>query len=149
MNGEVTYRSMTAEDTRVIPEIEKVCGLHPWTEEGYIYEGANPLARYLVAEAGGRMIGFAGIWCVVDEAQLMKIGVLPECQGQGVGHALMDQLITLSQREGCISMTLEVRVNNEKALSFYGGLGFYVTGRREKYYDDGTDAFLMQKDYEA
>jgi ribosomal-protein-alanine N-acetyltransferase len=89
------------------------------------------------------MVGFAGEWCVVDEAQIMKIAVLPDWQQRGLGRRLMKAMMDHALLNGCTEMTLEVKQKNHQALKLYRHLGFEMIGKREQYYPDGSNAYLM------
>jgi ribosomal-protein-alanine N-acetyltransferase len=126
-------------------EIERLSFSAPWPAYAFEQElASNRLARYLVARAGERMVGFAGLWLMADEAHITTFAVHPEWRRQGVGHRLMVRLLELSLEIGAQRMTLEVRVSNEAAQALYRRFGFVVVGRRVRYYtDDGEDALVM------
>ena len=48
-------------------------------------------------------------------------------------------------RQGDFIAMLEVKASNQGALSLYSKLGFDEVGRRPRYYSDGEDALLLQK----
>lgn len=90
------------------------------------------------------IIGFAGMWRVLDEAHVTTIGVLPEYQGRGLGELLFLELIDEAMRRQCTWLTLEVRVTNHTAQALYRKYGFSIQGRRPRYYSDNNeDAFIM------
>jgi len=102
------------------------------------------MARYLVARAVERVVGFGGIWLMVDEAHITTFGVHPEWRRRGVGRQLLLALAQLSVEMRAARMTLEVRAGNQAAQELYRRFGFIVAGRRARYYtDDGEDALVM------
>ena len=104
----------------------------------------NRLARYVVARAGERVVGFAGIWLMVDEAHITTFGVHPDWRRQGIGRQLLLNLVDLGDALRARRLTLEVRVSNDAAQALYRSFGFDVVGRRPHYYtDDGEDALVM------
>ncbi|MDD2414568.1 MAG: ribosomal protein S18-alanine N-acetyltransferase [Eubacteriaceae bacterium] len=141
----VVLRKMKISDLYTIEKIESLCQLGTWTMDSYLHEIRNPIARYIVAERDDQILGFAGAWCVVDEVQIMKVGVLPNYQGSGLGTMLMRALDHIAMDEQCKQMTLEVKENNTKALNLYKKMGFFVSGHRSHYYPDGMGADLMTK----
>lgn len=151
MNGDaiirddVTIRRMTVEDIPDVMTIDRTAGLVPWSDDAFERELNNMLARYVVIEDGGDIVAFAGEWLVVDEAQIMKVAVTPDLQHTGYGKMLMAALTGLATREGCQTMTLEVKKQNAAALGLYRGFGFEITGERADYYPDGSDAYLMTR----
>ena len=93
------------------------------------------------------IIGFAGIWLMVDEAHLVTIAVAPGQRGKGLGELLLVTMIDLACILGATVMTLEVRVSNHVAQSLYRKYGFKNEGVRRRYYsDNGEDALIMTTD---
>jgi ribosomal-protein-alanine N-acetyltransferase len=91
-----------------------------------------------------RVVGYAGLWLMVNEAHITTIAVAPEYQGHGVGELLLLALIDRSIQLGALVVTLEVRVTNEVAQSLYRKYTFRETGLRKRYYsDNGEDAKIM------
>ena len=82
----------------------------------------------------GRAVGFLLSSFVLDEAQLLLIGVSPDWQGVGVGGQLLKELISRSQDQGQKLIYLEVRSGNERAIRLYRSLGFIDIGVRRDYY---------------
>ena len=90
------------------------------------------------------MVGFAGLWLMVDEGHITTFGVHPDWRRQGVGARLMLRLLDIALELGALRMTLEVRVGNQAAQELYRRFGFAIAGTRVRYYtDDGEDAFVM------
>ena len=90
------------------------------------------------------IIGFAGMWILLDEAHVTTIGVAPEYRGRGLGELLLLDLFQEAMRRGAEWVTLEVRVSNDSAQSLYSKYGFTRQGIRRRYYsDNGEDAYIM------
>lgn len=90
------------------------------------------------------IIGFAGMWHVLDEAHVTTIGVVPEYQGKGLGELLFLSLVDEAMRRGATWLTLEVRVSNYSAQQLYRKYGFTIQGKRQRYYtDNNEDAYIM------
>jgi [ribosomal protein S18]-alanine N-acetyltransferase len=101
---------------------------------------------YNEPEAASRLplIGYAGLWLMVDEAHVTTIGVNPEYRGQGVGELLFLGLVDIAREMKAERMTLEVRVSNASAQALYRKYGLEVAGMRKRYYsDNGEDAYIM------
>jgi [ribosomal protein S18]-alanine N-acetyltransferase len=145
----VTVDEMRLDDIGQVHEIERLSFSSPWPTYAFEQElRANRLARYVVARAaepgGERVVGFAGLWLMVDEAHITTFGVHPGWRRQGVGRRLLLRLFDLSADLGAARLTLEVRVSNTAAQELYRGFGFSIAGTRVRYYtDDGEDAFVM------
>ncbi|MDQ2745293.1 MAG: ribosomal protein S18-alanine N-acetyltransferase, partial [Chloroflexota bacterium] len=92
----------------------------------------------------GRIVGYAGMWLMVDEAHITTIAVLNDWRGQGLGELLLVSLIQQATAVYAHRMTLEVRVSNETAQKLYRKYGFAEEGVRPRYYSDNNeDAYIM------
>lgn len=90
------------------------------------------------------IIGFAGLWLMVDEAHITTIAVHPAHRGRQVGELLLNSLVGISYEIGARRVTLEVRVSNTIAQNLYRKYGFEVAGLRRRYYSDNNeDAYIM------
>lgn len=141
--------AMRPDDIRQVQEIERLSFRTPWPSYAFEQELAgNRLARYVVARAavpgGERVVGFAGVWLMGDEAHITTFAVHPDWRQQGVGRCLMLRLLEDGLELGAGRLTLEVRAGNAAAQKLYRSFGFIVTGQRQAYYsDDGEDALIM------
>ena len=145
MDERVSIRRMRLSDVEAVSAIEKATFARPWSSESFRQElVSNVVARYLVAERDGRVIGYAGAWIVLDESHITNIAVAEEYRGQGTGKQLTQALMQYLSNLGAAYATLEVRVSNLRAQELYTGLGFVKVGKRKRYYEDnGEDAYLM------
>ena len=110
----------------------------------------NAMAYYLIAEAAGEPIGFAGLWKIVDEGHITNVAVCPGFRRHHAGKCLVEQLIKVTEKQGIVAYTLEVRATNQAAICLYRQLGFETEGRRRGYYaDNGEDALIMWKRIET
>jgi ribosomal-protein-alanine N-acetyltransferase len=98
----------------------------------------------LKAVAGVKMVGFiAGdIRSSERMAWIATVGVLPEYRGQGIGSALLRQC---EARLGMPRVRLNVRVSNITAIRLYKQVGYYQVGTWPRYYQDGEDALILEK----
>lgn len=142
--NKLVYRAMTMADIPPIVEIELEAFSSPWTTEAFTNELINNLfARYLVMEYRGEIIGYGGMWVIMDEAHVTNIAVRSDFRGQGLGHCLLFELQRTAVFFGAVKMTLEVRVSNEIAQRLYRKFGFEPSGIRPRYYSDNEDALIM------
>jgi ribosomal-protein-alanine N-acetyltransferase len=145
LTARVVVEPMRLEDVAAVHEIERLSFRTPWPAYAFEQElRGNRLARYVVARAGDLVVGFAGLWTMVDEAHITTFGVHPDWRRQAIGRQLLLNLAELSIAIGGRRMTLEVRESNEVAQALYRAFGFEIVGRRRAYYtDDGEDALVM------
>jgi [ribosomal protein S18]-alanine N-acetyltransferase len=118
-----------------------------WTAAQCMALLAIPESRLLLAKISREIVGFAISRWVLDEEEVMMIGVAPIHQRRGVASKLLQTIIKRAQISDRQTIFLEVRINNE-AISFYEQLGFQVIGRRKEYYRSDTgsaiDAITMK-----
>ena len=141
----ITYRKMTPDDVEAVHAIELATFPTPWTLDSFHYEmRENQFAHYLVAEDDTGIVGFCGMWLVIDAAQITNVAVVERMRGQKIGEALMKEAMRVAREANMDVMSLEVRVTNEVAQNLYRKLGFQDGGIRKGYYtDNGEDALVM------
>jgi ribosomal-protein-alanine N-acetyltransferase len=91
-----------------------------------------------------QILGFVGLWFMVDEAHIVTIAVAEASRRRGLGEMLLIASIELAQRREQEVMTLECRVTNTAAQALYLKYGFRQVGVRKRYYSDNDeDALIM------
>ena len=126
-------REISLGDLDGIVQIERTVNPFPWGEEA-LRDTIASSGHHLMSLREGRAVGFLLSSFVLDEAQLLLIGVSPDWQGVGVGGQLLKELINRSQDQGRKLIYLEVRSGNERAIRLYRSLGFIDIGVRRDYY---------------
>ena len=139
---------MTPDDIPAVHAIESASFPTPWPPYAFRDEiESNRMAKYLVVRAGARVIAYAGIWLMVDEAHVTTFAVLPAYRRRGIGGLLLCELMAVSAELGAAVCTLEVRLSNAGARELYQAFGFKPVGVRPRYYsDNGEDALIMTTD---
>nr|WP_273126231.1 ribosomal protein S18-alanine N-acetyltransferase [Bacillus weihaiensis] len=140
-----TIRKMEKSDLDQVNEIEQLSFTVPWSKESLLYEiEQNLFAKYMVVELEGKVVGYCGVWVIMEDAQITNIAVHPDFRGMKIGEALLTFAIQLSKEMNAKRLSLEVRVTNYIAQSLYKKLGFTVGGIRKRYYTDNQeDALVM------
>jgi ribosomal-protein-alanine N-acetyltransferase len=87
-----------------------------------------------VAENAEKIVGFAVVQFVVDEASLLNIAVEPTQQKQGIGRLLLDEVLAQASAKKATTVFLEVRASNQRAIQMYQQAGFNEMGLRKNYY---------------
>ena len=143
----LSIRSMELRDVDAVCEIEKLSFKTPWSKESFIEEmKAKERTRYVVAELGDTVVGYGGMWLIIDEGHITNIAVHPDYRGQKIGKKIVEGMIAVANSEGITSLTLEVSVTNTPAIKLYKNLDFKEAGIRKDYYTDtGEDALIMWK----
>ena len=145
----VRIRPMAADDVDQVRAIAEGLETVPhWPRCAYdaALESSAVLPRIaLVAQDGGRVVGFAIASLVPPEAELETIAVAPIHQRRGVGAALLSALLEELRSRGIVEATLEVRASNLAAQAFYRAYRFAEFARREKYYGDTGEAAIVMR----
>ena len=137
-------RPAQAADLGEILAIEESWPTTPrWTRRHFEAELGSERSRFLVCEREGRVCGYAVVWKVGPEGQILTIAVKREEAGRGLGRALLGGLLEACRAWGLEKATLEVSDRNARARGLYESAGFQIVGRRPKFYNDGSDAILM------
>ena len=135
-----------SEHINAIEELEKQCFSVPWTREQLLSQLPDERHEFLVALCEGQPVGYVGMMCVLDEGYIANVAVSPDWRRQGIGDALIAELLRRAVSRELAFVTLEVRAGNEAAKALYAKHGFVPVGTRKKYYTSPTeDAILMTK----
>ena len=146
----VVLRPMGRADVRAVAAMEEALfGAEAWSPELLATEvTTDPASRYyIVAVDDGVIAGYGGLLAPRGgQADVLTLAVAGHRWGEGIGGALLDELLTEAGRRGCAEIFLEVRVDNDRAQRLYRRHGFDVVGIRRGYYQpSGTDALVMQR----
>ncbi|RDY23254.1 ribosomal-protein-alanine N-acetyltransferase [Romboutsia maritimum] len=135
---------MKSQDIEGVFQVEKNCFEHHWSRESFKKELTNDKARYLVAKIDEKIVGYVGIWLILDEGHITNVAVHSDYRGKKIGDKLIKELVVLCKQNNINSMTLEVRVSNIVAQNLYKKYGFKIAGIRKEYYSDNKeDAIIM------
>jgi ribosomal-protein-alanine N-acetyltransferase len=139
---------MTMDDIPAVHEVERLSFPVPWPANAFRHElTQNRNARYVVARSDGRIVGYAGLWLMVDEAHITTFAVHPEHRRRRIGERMLQRVFDIAEDIGAEWLTLEVRVSNLAAQKLYEKYGFRRAGIRRRYYSDNNeDALIMWTD---
>lgn len=140
---EINISPMTIKDLEEIAPILLSDFDDFWTISTLALEINNPNTIYIVAKLNDEIVGFAGIWQILDEIHLNNIVVKKSNRNLGIGTYLLNSLIKLSTKKNATVLTLEVNQDNYSAIHLYEKSGFKVVGCRKNYYPNQKDAILM------
>ena len=137
---------MTPPDVHAVADIEQEAFTTPWSAEtfqGLI--GRDGMELLVMEGPEGAVMGYAVLWCILDQGELANIAVRPEDRGRGLGARLLEEVLAVCRARGVASLYLEVRASNEAAIALYERFGFRDVGRRRDYYQSPTeDARVME-----
>jgi len=141
----VLIQEMTLEDVDGVQSVERASFPVPWPANAFRHElTENRKARYIVARDADRIVGYAGLWLMVDEAHITTFAVLPDARRRRIGERLLQGLFEIAHEMSAEWLTLEVRASNLAAQRLYEKYGFRRAGVRRRYYSDNNeDALIM------
>ena len=117
---------------------EKECFSTPWSEESF--KTADNTRFYLYFE-GEKVVGYVGIYSVLDEGYITNIAVLKDYRKKGVATSLLKEL---TEKESALSfISLEVRESNAAAISLYTKFNFKKEGVRKAFYSNPKEDGLI------
>ncbi|MDT8368538.1 MAG: ribosomal protein S18-alanine N-acetyltransferase [Longimicrobiales bacterium] len=128
-------RRMEARDIARVVELESAAFTSPWHAHTFHRLLDREGSELLVVEIEDKLVGYAVLWCVVDQAELANIAVDPEWQRRGIGSRLLETVLERARARGVIELFLEVRAGNRVARELYHRRGFVPVGVRRDYYD--------------
>lgn len=145
--SEVSVRRMRWWDLEAAHGLEVELFPDAWSVQTFWSELAGvPESRYyVVAEAGGGLVGYAGLAVAGRTADVQTLAVAPVAQGQGLGARLLDDLLAEARARRADEVLLEVRADNAAAQALYASRGFERIAVRRGYYPpDGADAHVLR-----
>lgn len=124
--------------------IERMTNGAPWSERSFRNELDHEQGFFTVAKMDGKVVGYGGVWFVIDEAHITTVAVAEVHRNLGIGRKMMYQLLNKAKEMGMECSTLEVRAGNAPAIHLYETLGYKTTALRKGYYPDNKeDAAVM------
>lgn len=146
-NSRLEIRKMRTEEAAAVAEMEHQIFSDAWGERGVLDTLENRQTICLIAEKAGRLLGYLFAYVAADEAEIARIAVVQDVRKQGVGHALLEELIRRGKSQDIRKLLLDVRRSNAAAVAFYKKQGFSEDGTRPEFYENPKeDAILMSRE---
>lgn len=139
------FRPMQMADLDAVMAIEPTIYSHPWTR-GNFSDSLNSGYSAWILEANQKVIGYALLMMVLDEAHLLNLSIAKTQQKQGLGRYLLEYMLQIAKNHQAANMFLEVRPSNISAIALYENMGFCEMAVRRGYYpahNGREDAILM------
>ena len=106
---------------------------------------ANPYVKMYTYSVNEKVVGFIEYSRIYDRYELDNMYVLEEYRNKGIASCLISFMIEMAQKDNIKNITLEVRIDNNIALTLYEKYGFVKKAIRHNYYGD-CDGILMEKE---
>lgn len=138
-------RKITAFDIEALLSIEKQCFTQLWTAKNIEDAIENERNILLCICQQGEICGYIFADFVLDEVNINRIAVAPDCRNCGIACRLLEELEKyVGGFAECIM--LEVRQSNTAARKLYEKNGYETVGLRKGFYSEPfEDAVLMTK----
>lgn len=129
-------RSLRREDIEAVVAIETESFSTPWRPETFAgLIGRDAVELVVMTDAERRVIGYAVLWCIMDQGELANIALTTGRRGRGLGALLLRHVMQTARERGVERLFLEVRASNQRAIELYLGFGFTDVGLRRGYYE--------------
>jgi ribosomal-protein-alanine N-acetyltransferase len=142
---QVEIRSWKKEDVDSIAQMEERCFSDAWSKQSLLSAFEDAFTHCFLIEEGGQVCAYACLFVIFEQAEVQNIAVDIPFRRKGFGDKLLAFLHDFAKEKGAQTCFLEVRKSNFSAISLYEKHGYQAFGKREKYYQDGEDCILMQK----
>ncbi len=144
---EISIENLTKEDVESVIEINNNSfTTDAWNKEGFYREFSLEYSRKWVLKVDEKVVGYIVVWVQKPEAFIMTFAIDKNYRGKGLGERLIRFCEEKLKEEGVSLLELDVRKSNLAAINLYKKLGFRIERERPKFYSDGEDAFVMQKE---
>ena len=117
-----------------------------WTLAGWQAQLAQPAGRVWCAKQEGKIVGFVALRGAYEQYELLNLAVAAGYTRLGVASALIDHAFSVLAGQGVQQISLEVSTANQPAQGLYLKKGFRIIGVRKKFYEDGSDGLIMEKE---
>lgn len=142
----IILREMEEKDSEQIAKLEKEIFKDAWTQTGIEETWGEPHSFIIVAKEEGKIVGYCIVYCVLDEAEIVKVAVKQSERHKGVGSRLLEETEKICLKRNIARILLEVRESNVTARKFYTKQKFVADGIRKNFYENPMEnAILMSK----
>lgn len=139
-------RCAEKEDLEHICQIEEASFSSSWSREQIADSIGGRYEKVLVCCMKGTVTGYIMYSMVCDEAELLRVAVLPEYRGGGYAGCLLEKMLDDCRHNNIRSVFLEVREGNAAARRLYDENGFVQISIRKNYYSNPAEhAIVMEK----
>lgn len=146
----LSLRPMQLDDLDAIMQIEPTIYSHPWTRGNFSDSLNSGYSAWVLEDMSlgksTKMIGYALMMMVIDEAHLLNLSIAKAHQKQGLGRYLLEHMLKIAKTHKAANIFLEVRSSNISAIALYENMGFCEMAVRRGYYpakEGREDAVLM------
>ncbi len=142
----MTFLSLDKQDIDKILSIQNGNFSDGWNERQLLsgFDSGNLSAVALEIE--GKLVGFISYSEGLDSSDIESVVVISAERKKGYGKMLVDFALDKLKENAVKTVLLEVRESNLSAIALYKKCGFSQIAVRKKYYLNGENAIIMQKE---
>ena len=116
-----------------------------WSQNQWQKELENDFVTTIGIYLNNKLLGLCVFQKIYDEAEIRYLSIHPSHKRKGLGKKLIYIFMKQCKNENIKRIFLEVSLKNKQALRFYEYFGFKTISIRKKYYKDGSDALIKEK----
>lgn len=146
-NVGMVIREMAEEDLNEVVSLERRIFADPWPRSAFVEQVSEKGWSAIVAEADGKVVGYACYYIVDCESRLTNIAVDPAYRRKSVARKLLENILQTVQEQKCEYLLLEVRPSNVEARAFYQRFSFVLLCRTPNYYQHPVEDALVMVHY--
>lgn len=143
INMDFKVRRASIDDIDDMVFIEDECFSTPWSKKSFLESFSHSPWHFFVATCDERVVGYGGVYLILDEGQISNIAVLNKYRKNGLGKAILESIFSVCRENGCERVTLELRESNSPARALYESCGFTEVGRRPNFYSSPIEAAIL------
>jgi RimJ/RimL family protein N-acetyltransferase len=99
-----------------------------------VVERGQPAGLFVLEDDDGRQVGHAAVEETTPGVLTIGMAILADFRGRGGGRALLAAVQDHARTSGAHKISLEVWLDNARAIALYAGAGFEVEGLRRDHY---------------
>jgi ribosomal-protein-alanine N-acetyltransferase len=148
---DLRIRRLRETDIDEVVRIEREAFTTPWQAETFAgLMERDGVELTVMTKSDDEVVGYAILWCVLDQGELANIAIAAGHRGAGLGAHLLRHVLDVARARGVARVFLEVRASNRAALGLYSRFGFDEVGRRKNYYErPREDALVLRADLDV
>ena len=144
---DILIQRSTFQDIPAMVLIENECFSEPWSEKGFRSAFKDCISYFISAKANKILVGYAGMYNVLDEGYVYNLAVSEKFRGNKIGKKLIKNLLDYSKNKNLSFLSLEVRKSNRIAIDLYEKTGFEIIGTRKDFYNFPKEDGIIMTNY--
>lgn len=146
MKNNISIQKMNICDIDIVKDIEKRQNINILPYSCIKDDLENECYKYFVAKLDNKIVGYIGVKCIFDSADLLSIVTDSNFKRCHIATTMLEYVIDYLLNNNVKELLLEVRKSNIPAISLYEKFHFEKISIRKDYYQNPTeDAIIYRK----